>query len=63
MTGLAAAPARLDPDFPAFETGHVWRAGAGPGRLGRPTLQVVAALAAADAVVHDALVDPAAAPA
>ena len=45
---------------PAFEPGHVWLAGAGPGRLGCLTLEVVAALAAADAVVYDALVDPAA---
>lgn len=56
---LAAAVARLAPDFPAFPPGHVWLAGAGPGRAGCLTLEVVAALAEADAVVYDALVDPA----
>jgi uroporphyrin-III C-methyltransferase len=61
MTALLAdALARLAPEFPAFEPGHVWLAGAGPGSLGCLTLDVVAALAAADAVVYDALVDPAA---
>ena len=58
MTPLAHALARLAPEFPAFEPGHVWLAGAGPGRLGCLTLEVVAALAAADEVVYDALVDP-----
>ena len=38
--------------------GEVWLAGAGPGSLGCLTLEVVAALAAADAVVYDALVAP-----
>ena len=60
MSGLAGALARLAPDLADFEPGHVWLAGAGPGRLGCLTLEVVAALAAADAVVYDALVDPAA---
>ncbi|HRO11555.1 uroporphyrinogen-III C-methyltransferase [Amaricoccus sp.] len=60
MTRLSDALARLAPDFPAFEPGHVWLAGAGPGGLGYLTLDVVAALAAAEAVVYDALVDPAA---
>ena len=46
--------------LPGFEPGHVWLAGAGPGGLGCLTLEVVAALAEADAVVYDALVDPAA---
>jgi uroporphyrin-III C-methyltransferase len=61
MSGeLAAAVARLAPALPDFEPGHVWLAGAGPGGLGCLTLEVVAALARADAVVYDALVDPAA---
>lgn len=60
MTTLPEAVARLAPDLPAFEPGHVWLAGGGPGRLGCLTLEVVAALAAADAVVYDALVDPSA---
>ncbi|MBP7241025.1 uroporphyrinogen-III C-methyltransferase [Amaricoccus sp.] len=55
---LCDALARLAPVLPAFEPGHVWLAGAGPGSLGCLTLDVVAALAAADAVVYDALVDP-----
>ncbi len=55
---LGDAIGRLAPELPAFEPGHVWLAGAGPGSLGCLTLEVVAALAAADAVVYDALVDP-----
>lgn len=55
---LGEAIARLAPALPVFEPGHVWLAGAGPGSLGCLTLDVVAALAAADAVVYDALVDP-----
>jgi uroporphyrin-III C-methyltransferase len=58
MTPLADAVARLAPALARFEPGHVWLAGAGPGSLGCLTLEVVAALAAADAVVYDALVDP-----
>lgn len=60
MSRLAGALARLGPEFPEFAPGEVWLAGAGPGSLGCLTLDVVAALAAADAVVYDALVDPAA---
>lgn len=60
MTALGDALTRLAPTFPDFAPGHVWLAGAGPGGLGCLTLEVVAALAAADAVVYDALVDPAA---
>ena len=55
---LGDAIARLAPELPAFEPGHVWLAGAGPGALGCLTLEVVAALAEADEVVYDALVDP-----
>src|SRR5688500_10529898 len=57
---LGDAIARLAPGLPAFEPGHVWLAGAGPGSLGCLTLDVVSALGQADAVVYDALVDPAA---
>lgn len=59
MSALAEAVARLAPDLPAMRPGEVWLAGAGPGRAGCLTLEVAAALAQADAVVHDALVDPA----
>jgi uroporphyrin-III C-methyltransferase len=57
---LGAAIARLAPALPEFRPGEVWLAGAGPGILGCLTLEVIGALAVADAVVFDALVDPAA---
>ena len=55
---LAEAIGRLAPQLPEFRRGEVWLAGAGPGSLGCLTLEVVAALGAADAVVYDALVAP-----
>ncbi len=55
---LDRALARIAAGIPDFRPGHVWLAGAGPGHPGHLTLEVAAALAAADAVVHDALVDP-----
>jgi len=54
---LADAIARLAPQIPVFEPGHVWLAGAGPGNAGQLTLEVVAAIAQADIIVHDALVE------
>ncbi|QDZ01613.1 uroporphyrinogen-III C-methyltransferase [Nitratireductor mangrovi] len=51
------ALARLAPQIVEFEPGHVWLAGAGPGNAGQLTLDVVSALAQADAVIYDALVD------
>jgi uroporphyrin-III C-methyltransferase len=56
---LVNAISRLAPETRLFEPGHVWLAGAGPGHLGCLTLDVVAAIASADAIVYDALVDPA----
>lgn len=43
--------------LPAFAPGTVWLAGAGPGDPGLLTLLAAKALAEADAIVHDALVD------
>ena len=57
---LAETLGRLDVDLQSFEPGHVWLAGAGPGHLAGLTLEVVAALGQADAIVYDALVDAAA---
>src|SRR5271154_3040755 len=57
--GLENAIARLSPVLEPFAAGHVWLAGAGVGSPACLTLEVVAALDQADAVVYDALVDPA----
>jgi uroporphyrin-III C-methyltransferase len=45
-------------DLPKFETGSVWLVGAGPGDPGLLTALALHALAHADVVVYDALVDP-----
>ncbi len=49
---------RLADRLPAFSPGHVWLAGAGPGDPGHLTAHAVSALAQADHIVFDALVDP-----
>ena len=50
---------RLFSDLPAFEPGHVWLVGAGPGDPGLMTLLAAKALSEADVIVHDALVNDA----
>ncbi len=43
--------------LPTFEPGWIWLTGAGPGDPGLVTLHAANALAKADVIVHDALVD------
>lgn len=43
---------------PVMAPGDVWLAGAGPGDPGLLTLEVLGALAQADVIIHDALIEP-----
>lgn len=56
---FATAIERLNFAGRSFAPGDVWLAGAGPGGVGCLTLEVLHALSCADAVVYDALVEPA----
>jgi uroporphyrin-III C-methyltransferase len=51
-------PTDILPEFPEMKPGEVWLVGAGPGDPRLLTLFAVHALGVADAIVHDALVDP-----
>lgn len=56
---LPALLSSLERNWPEFQPGHVWLAGAGPGDPRHLTLEVASALSRADCVVHDALVSEA----
>ena len=51
-------PKDIFPPFPEMRPGEVWLVGAGPGDPRLLTVMAVHALASAEVVIHDALVDP-----
>jgi uroporphyrin-III C-methyltransferase len=55
---LHALPPITGDDWPKFESGWVWLAGAGPGDPGLLTLHGLNALNQADVIIYDALIDP-----
>ena len=56
---LSSLPALPGNDWPEFQPGWVWLAGAGPGDPGLLTLHALNALRQADVIVYDALVQSA----
>ncbi|WP_419900043.1 uroporphyrinogen-III C-methyltransferase [Roseomonas sp. USHLN139] len=58
MTRLEALTLLTGRPPPVLAPGHVWLVGAGPGDPGMLTLDALAALAQAELLLHDALIDP-----
>ena len=58
VTSAHSLPPIAGGDWPVFEAGWVWLAGAGPGDPGLVTLHTLNALKQADVIIYDALIDP-----
>ena len=58
VTSSNSLPPLPGRDWPEFQAGWVWLAGAGPGDPGLVTLHTLNALRQADVIVYDALIDP-----